>query len=123
VIGPRGSLDLSGAELRQRLGLRSTLVRFAFEQPAADLPADLPADSASGSITRATALAQLLPPPPLAFMGRPEAPILVASGRGFGHGVGMSQWGAYAMALRGSGYAEILRHYYRGAELSAWAQP
>jgi len=129
VIGPRGSLDLSGAELRQRLGLRSTLVRFAFEQPGADGPAaeqpaaDLPADSASGSITRATALAQLQPPPPLSFTGRLRAPILVASGRGFGHGVGMSQWGAYAMALRGSGYAEILRHYYRGAELRAWAQP
>jgi stage II sporulation protein D len=42
---------------------------------------------------------------------------LMAIGHGFGHGVGMSQWGAYGMALRGKSHAEILRHYYQGAEL------
>ena len=35
-------------------------------------------------------------------------------GSGHGHGVGMSQWGAQAMALAGSGFAEILGHYYGG---------
>ncbi|MGH3104270.1 MAG: SpoIID/LytB domain-containing protein [Gaiellaceae bacterium] len=34
------------------------------------------------------------------------------SGRGWGHGVGMSQWGAYGFAQRGYGYARILAHYY-----------
>ena len=34
-------------------------------------------------------------------------------GRGWGHGTGMSQWGAHGMALRGSSYADILGHYYR----------
>jgi stage II sporulation protein D len=43
---------------------------------------------------------------------------LLAIGHGFGHGVGMSQWGAYGMALRGKSHAEILRHYYQGAELA-----
>ena len=38
-------------------------------------------------------------------------------GRGFGHGIGMSQWGAYGMAKDGKGYGGILRHYYRGTEL------
>ena len=42
---------------------------------------------------------------------------LLVIGRGFGHGVGMSQWGAYGLALRGEGYQDILRHYYRGAQL------
>ena len=37
--------------------------------------------------------------------------------RGFGHRVGMSQYGAQAMAEGGSGYEEILCHYYTGAEL------
>lgn len=37
--------------------------------------------------------------------------------RGYGHGVGMSQYGANAMAENGSSYAEILGHYYRGTEL------
>ena len=36
---------------------------------------------------------------------------------GFGHGVGMSQYGARAMALEGAGYEEILRHYYTGVEV------
>ena len=36
-------------------------------------------------------------------------------GRGSGHGVGMSQWGAKGMAERGFGYKKILKHYYRGA--------
>lgn len=36
---------------------------------------------------------------------------------GYGHGVGMSQFGANVMALNGMGYAEILSHYYPGAVL------
>lgn len=32
--------------------------------------------------------------------------------RGYGHGVGMSQWGAQGMAQQGSSYEEILKHYY-----------
>ncbi len=35
-------------------------------------------------------------------------------GEGWGHGVGMSQWGAEAMGERGSRYDEILAHYYSG---------
>ena len=37
--------------------------------------------------------------------------------RGFGHRVGMSQYGADAMALSGSSYQEILAHYYQGTVL------
>ena len=35
-------------------------------------------------------------------------------GEGWGHGVGMSQWGAQIMAKNGSDYDEILSHYYTG---------
>jgi stage II sporulation protein D len=38
-------------------------------------------------------------------------------GRGSGHGVGMSQWGAYIMAREGFSYSDILKHYYYGVEL------
>jgi stage II sporulation protein D len=38
-------------------------------------------------------------------------------GKGWGHGVGMCQIGAYGMAQRGHGYREILAHYYTGVEL------
>lgn len=37
--------------------------------------------------------------------------------KGFGHRVGMSQYGANAMALQGSEYAEILSYYYQGTQL------
>jgi peptidoglycan hydrolase-like amidase len=38
-------------------------------------------------------------------------------GRGWGHGVGLCQNGAYGMALGGATYDRILRHYYRGVEI------
>jgi len=37
----------------------------------------------------------------------------VIHGRGFGHGVGMSQYGAYGYAKHGRDYKSILKHYYR----------
>jgi len=41
----------------------------------------------------------------------------IFSGSGNGHGVGMSQWGAYGMALQGSGYQDILKYYYQGINI------
>lgn len=38
-------------------------------------------------------------------------------GRGYGHGVGMSQWGAQVMAAEGFSYREILKYYYPGTEI------
>ena len=37
--------------------------------------------------------------------------------RGYGHGVGLSQWGTKAMAEQGKSYADILAHYYPGTQL------
>ena len=37
--------------------------------------------------------------------------------KGYGHGVGMSQYGAQAMALEGYTYDEILKHYYQGTQI------
>ena len=37
--------------------------------------------------------------------------------KGYGHGVGMSQYGALAMAKLGYTYEEILKHYYHGVEI------
>ncbi|WP_328812893.1 SpoIID/LytB domain-containing protein [Paradesulfitobacterium ferrireducens] len=38
--------------------------------------------------------------------------VYVINGRGWGHGVGMSQWGAYRMAQLGNSYRDILTYYY-----------
>ena len=39
---------------------------------------------------------------------------------GYGHGVGMSQWGANGMAKNGKDYEEILKHYYTGVTIGYW---
>jgi stage II sporulation protein D len=48
---------------------------------------------------------------------------VVARGRGWGHGVGMSQWGARSLAARGRGTASILRHYYGPATIERVTEP
>src|SRR3954447_18453848 len=40
-------------------------------------------------------------------------------GAGFGHGVGMSQYGAYGYAVHGFGYRDILAHYFTDTSLGA----
>ena len=40
------------------------------------------------------------------------------SGRGFGHGLGLSQWGSQYLAQNGVNYQQILTHYYTNAQLS-----
>ncbi|MFM7734194.1 MAG: SpoIID/LytB domain-containing protein [Cyanobium sp.] len=143
VIGPAGALELSGAELRKRLGLRSTLVSFRLEPSAA-----VAGEGVTGTVRRLLA-PPITPPPPSATGWSDSAsgpvdplptassfgsgaadtqplqlpaplPVLRVSGRGFGHGVGMSQWGAFAMAQNGRSYQQILRHYYRGADLRSF---
>jgi stage II sporulation protein D len=47
----------------------------------------------------------------------------VVHGRGFGHGVGMSAYGAYGYALHGAGYKAILAHYYTGTSLGTLSAP
>jgi len=47
----------------------------------------------------------------------------VVKGHGFGHGVGVSQYGAYGYALHGKDYRFILGHYYRGTTIATVAQP
>ena len=173
VIGPAGTLDLSGTELRQRLGLRSTQVSFSLQPLSPGAPAGVidqavrgsqgapavsrgasqgataaamprPAappsrsepvvDSATGAVLRdggdgPGGVAPTDPGPQPLFQlpaaSTPPEPryALLVEGRGFGHGVGMSQWGAYAMAQQGRSYEQILRHYYRGVELLPYPSP
>ena len=42
----------------------------------------------------------------------------VVRGAGYGHGIGMSQYGAFGFAKHGRGYREILGHYYRGTQVA-----
>ena len=42
---------------------------------------------------------------------------IIITTKGFGHGVGMSQYGANALAKRKMTYQEILKYYYKGTEI------
>lgn len=90
VVGDSGSRTLSGNELRKTLKLKSSLFAIAplFEPVAS---ANKPAAQPAG---------------------------FQINGRGYGHGLGMSQWGAYALAQKGYPYQQILLHYYQGTTLA-----
>ena len=50
-----------------------------------------------------------------------EDGVVRMSGRGYGHGVGLSQWGAHALAQRGWTAEEIALHYYKDLRVvKAW---
>ena len=42
---------------------------------------------------------------------------IAMKGRGFGHGVGMSQWGAWMMAQQGKSAEDIVSYYYSGVKI------
>lgn len=50
----------------------------------------------------------------------PQGKTVSVHTKGYGHRVGMSQYGADSMATAGSTYEQILAHYYRGTQLTLW---
>lgn len=93
LVGSQGSKDVSGSEFRRALGLRSTMIAISSRGEAATT-ASLTPDGANF---------------PAFFQ---------IQGRGYGHGVGMSQWGAAALASQNYSYQQILSHYYRNTSLA-----
>ena len=51
------------------------------------------------------------------------ASALIVTGHGWGHGVGLSQWGAYGYAQHGWTYDRILTHYYSGTTIERRPTP
>jgi len=49
----------------------------------------------------------------------PDRDGILFTGKGYGHGVGMSQWGANVMAQKGFDYQDILKHYYQSVKIVA----
>src|SRR5438094_4128080 len=64
----------------------------------------------AGSAARARTDAQTVPAGAATFL---------VTGHGWGHGVGLSQWGAYGYAQKGVLYDKIVLHYFPGTELGA----
>jgi len=48
-----------------------------------------------------------------------QEPVLYVTGRGWGHGVGMPQYGALAMAQHGFSYQTIVKHYYSSVQIES----
>jgi len=67
--------------------------------------------AAVGALTGSAGARRLAPAGPNASF--------VVTGHGWGHGVGMSQYGAYGYAQHGFGYAKIVAHYFPGTQLGA----
>ncbi len=133
VVGTAGEMELYGDQVRTALGLPSAFVDLELA-PVTSVELIGAAPRRFGalledghritSVRRSIAFATAPPDIELvngavhvAVFERP--PSVILTGRGFGHGLGMSQWGAQGMALAGHTYDEILTHYYTGIELRA----
>ncbi len=73
-----------------------------------------------GQVFSGTKIRQLLGLRSTAFIISLIGEKVTITTKGFGHRVGMSQYGAEAMAVAGSDYIEILNHYYQGTSLSVY---
>ncbi|TDA64462.1 MAG: SpoIID/LytB domain-containing protein [Clostridia bacterium] len=124
VVGVDGTASIYRDQIRSLLDLRSTL--FTME---ADSRVWLATSDGAGAVTQTAGkylvagegYRQEITPgtEKLWIQGTAElreVPVLPTgftfTGRGWGHGVGMSQWGARGMALEGYKYQDIILHYY-----------
>jgi SpoIID/LytB domain protein len=82
----------------------------ATPDPGSPAPTDSPAPTVAPPPTPAPTAQPVVLPGSITFHGR-----------GYGHGVGMSQWGAYGRAMEGQTAAQIVGHYYSGTTLGTVA--
>ena len=47
---------------------------------------------------------------------------IIFKGRGWGHGVGMCQWGAKVMADKGYTFRKIINYYFPGTKIERWEE-
>ena len=107
---------LHGKKLKLRMTAEELRVIVREHAPAA-----LPGKYPSISLTTSGRLPETFPSNRVSIGTRDG--IVRVRGRGWGHGVGMSQWGAHGLALRGASAAEILDHYYTGVSLGEVDDP
>lgn len=131
--GSDGSFLLTGNKLRTILGLKSTLFDIKVVLPSEKSLKMEITDSYSDRDTKTLEIN--LPPlternlptdkPGVRRIGGRKGETIIFTGRGWGHGLGLSQWGAKAMAEKAppgdTAYFEvILKHYYTGVEITKW---
>ena len=110
-----GTVELSGAGVARSVDL-DTLRDDVNEWSPCLSPGRYPPAGWNG-----VQLAETIPSAWMTATSTPTA--LVVRGRGWGHGVGMVQWGAYGKAKRGLSAAQILSFYYGGLRPTAYPEP
>ena len=117
------TLNLSAAQLQQllaeRLGIAADLSQQAqwFGTPVLTPSGYVDSLPVCGQTVQGTALRKALGLRSACFTVVCQSGTFSFTTRGYGHGVGMSQWGAKALAEQGADYRTILAHYYPGTEL------
>jgi stage II sporulation protein D len=129
IVGSSGSRDIGKDTARYYFGLRSTLFTVTTHPEEAEYVDASNAERVRqldflGATVERTFTMNVKDPDRAAHRLRVlgwqyRLPArFVFTGKGYGHGVGMSQWGAQGMALGGKSAEEILRHYYLGIEIT-----
>jgi stage II sporulation protein D len=130
LIGTTASVEISGTKLRSILGLDSTLCDVTVVLPSEKF---FDVDIVDAYGTMGTKRVDMDLPPqtePNLFTDKPTTrriggrsnETILFSGYGWGHGLGLSQWGAKAMAEKAPAgntayFQEILKHYYTGVDI------
>ena len=128
LLGDQGAVILSGDSIRITLGLPSGFAEFrtvpgerlVLLNPTPRRVEALQADGYSLDQRRRSVAFAEAPAGVQLVRGTLDVaefrlpPRLIVNGRGFGHGVGMSQWGAQGLAKEGYSFDQILTHYYQG---------
>ncbi len=131
LIGSAGSIEITGAKLRTILGLNSTLFDVKVTLPTVKA-VEFEVTDSYGDRTVKTVPINVKPiPDKNPGLDKPNIrrisglanETIVFAGFGWGHGVGLSQWGAKAMAEKApvgdtAYFRQILKHYYTGVEIS-----
>lgn len=111
------SISFTFAQLKEKLDLPEECDSFRYENVSYTAGGGVEKITVCGQDFQGTELRKLLGLRSTAFTVTVSADTVTFHTRGFGHRVGMSQYGADAMAVSGSSYEEILQHYYPGTVL------
>tara|TARA_B100000214_G_scaffold358363_1_gene318803 strand:+ start:999 stop:2243 length:1245 start_codon:yes stop_codon:yes gene_type:complete len=110
--------NITGKEFREKLNLLSTKfnVKMKFNQMNILNKENYLNDKSNFSNGKETGIYSSPKKLPLI----PKEYFLIINGYGAGHGVGMSQWGAKAMAEKGASFYKILKHYYTDVQIKSY---
>lgn len=127
VVGTDGTYSFTFDSCRTFFGLKSQYYYitapakndlYAISDRLAQLIEGLPTVLTASGIQKVSERVYVLTGSGIKEIEKNENESYVFSGRGYGHGVGMSQYGARGMAEAGLTFDEIIAHYYPGTTLS-----